>query len=141
MKKTFRKSTKYSRNETNLKIGHLTKPIAHAKSSHFSNIWCFFERLFAQKKSNVLLRWILACFWLFQCLTQTDHFAKALDFAWAIGFGRWPIFKIVSFPEYLVFVRTAFCTDRRTVMLMWNSFCLVFGIFNFSPKLTILQRL
>ena len=27
------KNTKYSRNETILKIGHLAKPIAHAKSS------------------------------------------------------------------------------------------------------------
>ena len=32
-KKTARKNTKYSRNETILKIGYLAKPIAFAKSS------------------------------------------------------------------------------------------------------------
>ena len=30
-------------------------------------------------------------------LTQSE------DFAWAIAFGGWPIFKMVSFLEYLVF--------------------------------------
>ena len=33
VQKTAPKQTKYSRNETILKIGHHTKPIAHAKSS------------------------------------------------------------------------------------------------------------
>ena len=33
VQKTARKNTKYSRNETNLKIGHHAKAIAHAKSS------------------------------------------------------------------------------------------------------------
>ena len=32
-KKTVRKNTKHSRNETILKIGHYVKAIAHAKSS------------------------------------------------------------------------------------------------------------
>ena len=32
MQKTARKNTKYSRNETTLKIGHLAKAIAHAKA-------------------------------------------------------------------------------------------------------------
>ena len=35
-------------------------------------------------------------------LTQSE------DFAWAIGFGLWPIFKMVSFLEYLVFFGAAF---------------------------------
>ena len=36
-KKTARKNTKYSRNETILKIGHLAKAIAHAKATAFAN--------------------------------------------------------------------------------------------------------
>ena len=36
MQKTARKNTKYSRNETILKIGHLPKAIAHAKAIAFS---------------------------------------------------------------------------------------------------------
>ena len=55
-----------------------------SKLSHFSNIWCFFERLFAQNNSNILVEWFFACFWHFQFLTQTDHFEKAIAFAWAI---------------------------------------------------------
>ena len=34
-KKTARKNTKYWRNETSLKIGHLAKAIAHAKAIAF----------------------------------------------------------------------------------------------------------
>ena len=36
MQKTARKNTKYSRNETSLKIGHFAKAIAHAQA--FANI-------------------------------------------------------------------------------------------------------
>ena len=36
MQKTARKITKYSRNETILKIGHVTKAIAHAKAIAFA---------------------------------------------------------------------------------------------------------
>ena len=40
---------------------------------------------------------------IFQFLIQTDHFAKAIAFAWAIAFGIWPTLKIVSFLEYISF--------------------------------------
>ena len=36
MQKTARQNTKYSRNETSLKIGHLTKAIAHAEAIAFA---------------------------------------------------------------------------------------------------------
>ena len=36
VQKTARKNTKYSRNETTLKIGHLAKAIAHAKAIVFA---------------------------------------------------------------------------------------------------------
>ena len=52
----------------------------------------FFERFLAQNKSNVLVESFFACFWHFQFLTQTDHFARAIAFAWAITVGRWLIF-------------------------------------------------
>ena len=55
------------------KIEYFAKAIAHAKaltlqdgrfstSSHFWNIWCFFERFFAQNYCNVNTEWILTCF-------------------------------------------------------------------------------
>ena len=41
VQKTARKNTKYWRNETNLKMGHLAKAIAHAKSIAFAkwSVW------------------------------------------------------------------------------------------------------
>ena len=87
------------------------------KLSHFSNIWCFFERFFAQNNSNVLVEWFFACFLHFKFLTQTDHFAKAIAFACVIGFARWPIFKIVSFLEYLVFISSGFL-HRTNLMFL-----------------------
>ena len=41
VQKTARKNTKYWRNETILKIGHLAKAIAHAKSIAFGkwSVW------------------------------------------------------------------------------------------------------
>ena len=42
----------------------------------------------------------------------TKSFAKVIAFAWAIAFASWPIFKIVSFREYLVFFEAVFCTEE-----------------------------
>ena len=41
VQKTARKNTKYSRNETILKIGHLANAIAHAKPTAFAkwSVW------------------------------------------------------------------------------------------------------
>ena len=36
-------------------------------------------------------------------MTHTDNFSKA------IAFGKWPIFKMVSFLQYLVFFLAVFC--------------------------------
>ena len=40
-------------------------------------------------------------------LSQSDHFAKPVAFAYLIGFVRLLIFKIVSFLEYLVFFQSS----------------------------------
>ena len=77
-----------------------------SKSSDFSNIWFFLKRFFAQKHSNVIKESFFAWFSEFQVLTQTDHFAKAIAFA------RWPIFKIVSFVDYLVFSQAVLCPEQ-----------------------------
>ena len=53
---------------------------------------------------------------------------------------KWPIFKILSFLEYLVVFPACFF-HRTTLMFLWNCFSHVSGIVNFSPKLTIWQRL
>ena len=59
---------------------------------------------------------VFPTFLSFLLFTQTEHFAKAVGFAWAIAFGRWPIFKIVSFLQYLVFFsRTFFAQNNSDV--------------------------
>ena len=78
------------------------------------NIWYFLVLFLAQNNSNVLVELFCACFWHFKFLTQTDHFAKAMAFTRAIAFARWPIFKILSFPECLVFFRAVFCTEQHS---------------------------
>ena len=101
-----------------------------SKLSHFSNIWCFFGQFFAQNNSNNLVERFFACLWQFKFLTETDHFAKVIAYAWAIAFKRWPIFKIVSFLEYLVFFFQRFFEQNNfNNLLEWFSH--VFGIFNF----------
>ena len=72
----------------------------------------FSSGFFAQNNSNVLVELFFACFCNFEFLTQNDHFAKAIAFAWAIAFARWSIFKIVSFLEYFEFFRAGFCTEH-----------------------------
>ena len=32
------------------------------KRSYFSNIWCFFERFFAENNCKLFVEWILTCF-------------------------------------------------------------------------------
>ena len=53
-----------------------------------------------------------ACLWHFSFLTHTDHFAKPIAFAWAIAFARWPILKILSLLEHLVFFGVVFCSEQ-----------------------------
>ena len=66
----------------------------------------FMSVFFAKNNSNVLVESFFACFWPLHFLTQTDHFAKSIAFA------RWPIFKMLSFVEYLVFLLAVFCTEQ-----------------------------
>ena len=74
---------------------------------------CFLHRT----TLNVLLEGVFACFLHFYFLNQTDHFAKAIAFAWATAFARWPIFKIVSFLEYLVLSRAVFSKETPLMFL------------------------
>ena len=49
VQKTAPKNTKYSRNETILKIGHLAKAIAHAKAVAFAKLVILGQKLKVQK--------------------------------------------------------------------------------------------
>ena len=95
-----------------LYMGYSLGKMADSKTSHFSNIWCFFERLSAQNNCEVLVESFFACFQHFYFLSQTDHFSKPKPFTSAIVFARWPILKNVSFFQYLVFFWAAFCAEQ-----------------------------
>ena len=63
-------------------------------------------------------------------LNQTDDFPKTIGFAWAKAFVRWPIFKIASFLQYLVFFYPFFSQINSNVVVELFFACF-FGIFNF----------
>ena len=60
-------------------------------------------------------------------MTQSDDFGKAIAFAW------WPIFKMVSFLEYLIVFRAVFRTQQLE-MIFRMDFDMFFGISIFDPK-------
>ena len=49
VQKTVPKNTKYSRDETNFKIGHLAKAIGHAKTIAFAKLIIFGQKIKMQK--------------------------------------------------------------------------------------------
>ena len=55
MKKTARKSTKYWRNETILKIGHLVKARAHAKAMAFAK-WSVWVKNYAKNMKETIFQ-------------------------------------------------------------------------------------
>ena len=60
-------------------------------------------------------------------MTHSEDFAKAIAFAW------WLIFKMVSFLEYLLFFRAVFCTEQLEMICRMD--CdMFFGILIFDPK-------
>ena len=80
----------------------------------------FFQAVFSENNSNVLVEW----FWHFLILTRTDHFAKTIAFAWAIAFARWLIFKIVSFLViWCFFFSGFFAKNNRNVLVKWVFAC------------------
>ena len=57
----------------------------------------------------MLIESFLMCFVQFYFLTQTDDFAKAIAHGWMPFL---PIFKMVSFFEYLIFFKAVFCIEK-----------------------------
>ena len=99
-------------------VEYFAKAIPYAKGMAFARwpifkiVSClqylvFLPGLFAQNISDKVAKSILTCFRQFKILGQIEYFAKAIAHAKA----TWPIFKIVSFLEYLVFFRAFFCTE------------------------------
>ena len=105
-----------------------------SKTSHFSNIWCFLERFFAERKFDMIKLSLFASFLNFNfCPKLTTLQKRYIAFAW------WPIFKIVSFLQYWCFVKQFF-PHNNSNMIKESFFHVFFYYFNFWPNLTTLQR-
>ena len=112
---------------------HLAKSIPFARWQIFKMVSLldyrvfFFQRFFAKNNSNGLVESFFARFWPFEFLSQTDHFAKS------IAFGRWPIFKMISFLECLVFFLAVFFPQNNSNVLV-ESFFARFWPFEFLSQ-------
>ena len=60
-------------------------------------------------------------------MTKSEHFAKP------IAFERWPIFKMLSFLEYLAFFGADFCTEQLQMTCRMD-FYMFFGMLIFDKK-------
>ena len=59
--------------------------------------------------------------------------SQSENFAWAIAFAWWPIFKMLSFLEYFVFFGAVFFTEQL-YMISRMDFDMFFGVLIFEPK-------
>ena len=88
------------------------------KMVSFLEYWLFFPAVFCTEQLNCSCYSFLAYFWRKKFLTQTAHFA------WAIDLPKWSILKVVSFLEYRLFFPAVFFTEQ------FNCSCrFIFGIF------------
>ena len=72
-------------------------------------------------------------FVIFNFWPKLTIFAKAIALAWAIAFLRWPIFKIVSFLQNLVFFSSGFSIERLYCYYR-RVFCMFLEFFNLDPN-------
>ena len=103
MKKTVRKNTKYWRNETTMKIGHLAKAIAHAKAIAFAKWSVWVKKLKIPntcKKPFYKNIWVVVCKKPFEknikylrneTILKIGHLTKAIAHAKAIAFAKWSV--------------------------------------------------
>ena len=97
------------------------------KMVSFLEYLVFFEAVFCTEKLERICRMDFHMFFGILILTQSEDFANAVGFAW------WVIFKIVSFLEYLLFFEAVFCTEQLE-MICRMDFDMFFGILTFDPK-------
>ena len=100
MQETVGKNTKYSRNETILKIGHLAKALVHAKAIAFEKMVSLGQKLKRPKtcgkrlykKTRVVLCKKTAAknakYSRNETIFKIDHLAKAIAHAKAIAFAK-----------------------------------------------------
>ena len=98
------------------------------KMASFLEYFVFFGAVFCTEQLEIIFRKDFDMVSLnFNFLTQSEDFASAIAFAW------WPIFKMVSFLEYFVFFGAGFCTEQLQIICR-KDFDMFFWILIFDPK-------
>ena len=112
------------------------------KMVSFLEYQMFFRAVFAQNNYKFLVDGFLICFWQFNILTQND-FTKAIAFAWRLF---WPIFKLVLFFEYQLFLEPFFAQNNFNVFVdmflawLWPCQTLCRGRLEKPPNPAILRK-
>ena len=110
------------------------------KSSNFSNIWCFFQRFFAQNNSSVLIDMFFRMFLDILVFEPDWPFCRAYSLCM-----DYSLCKVAEFQNRLISrifgVFSSGFLHRTTLVCSYFCFWHVFIHFNFWPKVTILQRL
>ena len=102
-----------------------------SKSSHFSNIWCFLTRFFAQSNSNVIKEIVFRMFFLISIFDVKWPFSQ--------GYGLWTMADVQNRLISRIFgVFSSGSLHKTTLMWLKNRLLHVFLNFNFLPKLTTL---
>ena len=108
-----------------------------SKCSHVSNISCFFEAVFCIEQLQCVVETFLACFFAFLIFDPKWRFCKGYSLFLLAIFGHFQISLIFR----ILAVFSSRFLHRTTAMCCRNVFSMFFCIFNFWPKVTILQRL
>ena len=104
------------------------------KSSHYSNIWHFLKRLFAQNNCNVIKEIVFRMSFLISIFDVKWPFCQGYSLCTMADFQNRLISRIFG-------VFSSGFLHRTTLMWLKSRFWHVFVNFNFSSKLTILPRL
>ena len=131
VQKTARKSTKYTRNETMLKIGYPAKAIAFAWAIAFAkySIWAKILNCLKQSKSILFSHCSNSVqkttgknikYSRNETMLKIGHLAKTIAFAWAkYSFAKYSICKILNLGQNFKLPRTCqnrFCNSIRVIL-------------------------
>ena len=108
-----------------------------SKCSHFSNISSFFAPFFCIEQLQCVVETFLACFYAFWIFDPKWQFCKVYSLCLVAIFGHFQ--NALIFPILAVF--SSRILHRTTAMCCRNVFSMFLCIFNFWPKVTILQSL
>ena len=110
------------------------------QNCRISRIFGVFSRGFLKSTTLFSCRKVFRIFMAFLILDQNRPFYKGYSLCMGYSLCKMALFQNCRISRIFGVCSCGFL-HRTTLMFLWNRFSHVFGIFNFGPKLTILQRL